>query len=150
MRTIVLDDLDEFEAARHGPQCLIVGDMLRRRIMTVFLPEFGHLPRVTTIDCRQPLVEDLERGSLRVCRRHENREGCKENEHRLEHEAGIYQRASFFPWIMIITIILCMNITGIDLNLLIAFESLLDERHVGRAANRVGLSQPAFSNAISR
>jgi DNA-binding transcriptional LysR family regulator len=43
-----------------------------------------------------------------------------------------------------------MNITGIDLNLLIAFESLLDERHVGRAAHRVGLSQPAFSNAISR
>ena len=43
-----------------------------------------------------------------------------------------------------------MNITGIDLNLLIAFESLLDERHVGRAANRVGLSQPAFSNAIAR
>lgn len=43
-----------------------------------------------------------------------------------------------------------MNITGIDLNLLIAFESLLDERHVGRAASRVGLSQPAFSNAIAR
>lgn len=43
-----------------------------------------------------------------------------------------------------------MNITGIDLNLLIAFESLLDERHVGRAAKRVGLSQPAFSNAIGR
>jgi len=43
-----------------------------------------------------------------------------------------------------------MNITGIDLNLLIAFESLLDERHVGRAAARVGLSQPAFSNAIAR
>lgn len=43
-----------------------------------------------------------------------------------------------------------MNITGIDLNLLIAFESLLDERHVGRAANRIGVSQPALSNAISR
>jgi DNA-binding transcriptional LysR family regulator len=43
-----------------------------------------------------------------------------------------------------------VNITGIDLNLLIVFESLLDERHVGRAANRVGLSQPAFSNAIAR
>jgi DNA-binding transcriptional LysR family regulator len=43
-----------------------------------------------------------------------------------------------------------VNITGIDLNLLIAFEALLDERHVGRAANRVGLSQPAFSNAIAR
>jgi DNA-binding transcriptional LysR family regulator len=49
-----------------------------------------------------------------------------------------------------ITSILDMNITGIDLNLLIAFESLLDERHVGRAATRVGLSQPAFSNAIAR
>ena len=43
-----------------------------------------------------------------------------------------------------------MNIGGIDLNLLIAFESLMDERHVGRAAKRVGLSQPAFSNAIGR
>lgn len=43
-----------------------------------------------------------------------------------------------------------MNINGIDLNLLLAFESLLDERHVSRAAKRVGLSQPAFSNAIGR
>jgi DNA-binding transcriptional LysR family regulator len=44
----------------------------------------------------------------------------------------------------------CVNINGIDLNLLLAFESLADERHVGRAAKRVGLSQPAFSNAIAR
>jgi hypothetical protein len=43
-----------------------------------------------------------------------------------------------------------VNISGIDLNLLLAFEALVDERHVGRAAKRVGLSQPAFSNAISR
>ena len=43
-----------------------------------------------------------------------------------------------------------MNIHGIDLNLLLAFEALVDERHVGRAAKRVGLSQPAFSNAIGR
>lgn len=43
-----------------------------------------------------------------------------------------------------------MNIAGLDLNLLIAFEALFEERHVGRAAGRVGLSQPAFSNAISR
>jgi DNA-binding transcriptional LysR family regulator len=43
-----------------------------------------------------------------------------------------------------------VNINGIDLNLLLAFESLVDERHVGRAAKRVGLSQPAFSNAIAR
>jgi len=49
-----------------------------------------------------------------------------------------------------ISIIQSVNIHGIDLNLLLAFESLMDERHVGRAAKRVGLSQPAFSNAIGR
>ncbi len=43
-----------------------------------------------------------------------------------------------------------MNLSAIDLNLLIAFEALIDERHVGRAARRVGLSQPAFSNALGR
>jgi DNA-binding transcriptional LysR family regulator len=43
-----------------------------------------------------------------------------------------------------------VNIHGIDLNLLLAFEALVEERHVGRAAKRVGLSQPAFSNAIGR
>jgi DNA-binding transcriptional LysR family regulator len=43
-----------------------------------------------------------------------------------------------------------MNISGIDLNLLLAFEALIDERHVGRAAKRIGLSQPAVSNAIGR
>jgi len=43
-----------------------------------------------------------------------------------------------------------VNISGIDLNLLVAFEALIDERHVGRAARQVGLSQPAFSNAIAR
>jgi DNA-binding transcriptional LysR family regulator len=43
-----------------------------------------------------------------------------------------------------------MNINGIDLNLLLAFEALIEERHTGRAAKRVGLSQPAFSNAIGR
>jgi DNA-binding transcriptional LysR family regulator len=51
---------------------------------------------------------------------------------------------------VVIDIIHSMNINGIDLNLLLAFESLVDERHVGRAAKRVGLSQPAFSNAIAR
>ena len=43
-----------------------------------------------------------------------------------------------------------MNISGIDLNLLLAFEALMEERHTGRAAKRIGLSQPAFSNAIGR
>lgn len=43
-----------------------------------------------------------------------------------------------------------MNINGLDLNLLVAFEALLDERHVGHAAKRIGLSQPAFSSALNR
>jgi DNA-binding transcriptional LysR family regulator len=43
-----------------------------------------------------------------------------------------------------------MNIRSLDLNLLLAFEALLDERHVGRAAKRIGLSQPAFSSALNR
>ena len=43
-----------------------------------------------------------------------------------------------------------MNLQAIDLNLLVAFEALMDERHVTRAAKRVGLSQPAMSNALTR
>lgn len=43
-----------------------------------------------------------------------------------------------------------MNLRRIDLNLLVIFDTLMTERHVTRAAERVGLSQPAFSNALSR
>lgn len=43
-----------------------------------------------------------------------------------------------------------MNLQAIDLNLLVAFEALMDERNVTRAARRVGLSQPAMSNALTR
>ena len=39
---------------------------------------------------------------------------------------------------------------ALDLNLLIAFDALMIERHVSRAADRVALSQPAMSNALSR
>jgi DNA-binding transcriptional LysR family regulator len=42
------------------------------------------------------------------------------------------------------------NLAGIDLNLLVAFDALLSERSVTRAAQRLGLSQPAVSNALSR
>lgn len=38
----------------------------------------------------------------------------------------------------------------LDLNLLLLFQALMKERHVGRAAQQVGMSQPAFSNALSR
>lgn len=43
-----------------------------------------------------------------------------------------------------------MNINAFDLNLLPIFEAMMEESNVGRAAARVGLSQPAMSNAIRR
>lgn len=43
-----------------------------------------------------------------------------------------------------------MNLRGVDLNLLVALDALLEERHVSRAALRIGLSQPAMSNALAR
>lgn len=38
----------------------------------------------------------------------------------------------------------------VDLNLLVALAALLEERHVSRAAERIGLSQPATSRALQR
>jgi DNA-binding transcriptional LysR family regulator len=43
-----------------------------------------------------------------------------------------------------------MNLSAIDLNLLIALDALLSEGHVGRAGRKVGLSQPAASHALKR
>lgn len=43
-----------------------------------------------------------------------------------------------------------MNIRSLDLNLLVVLDAMLAERHVTRAAKRVGLSQPAMSNALAR
>ena len=43
-----------------------------------------------------------------------------------------------------------MNSHTFDLNLLVVFDALLNEGSVTRAARRVGLSQPAFSNALAR
>ena len=43
-----------------------------------------------------------------------------------------------------------MDLTRIDLNLLVALDALLAERHVSRAAARVGLSQPGMSSALAR
>jgi DNA-binding transcriptional LysR family regulator len=43
-----------------------------------------------------------------------------------------------------------MRFRGLDLNLLVAFEALLEERSVSRAAERMNLSQPAMSAALSR
>ncbi|GAB4060760.1 LysR family transcriptional regulator [Uliginosibacterium sediminicola] len=43
-----------------------------------------------------------------------------------------------------------MNLRAIDLNLLTVLDALLDEAHVTRAAERLGMSQPAVSNALER
>jgi DNA-binding transcriptional LysR family regulator len=42
------------------------------------------------------------------------------------------------------------HLSGIDLNLLPLLDALLEERHVTRAAKRVGLSQPAASRGLAR
>jgi DNA-binding transcriptional LysR family regulator len=43
-----------------------------------------------------------------------------------------------------------IDLTDIDLNLLVALEALLKEQHVTRAARRLGRSQPAASHALAR
>ncbi|KGT90520.1 LysR family transcriptional regulator [Erwinia typographi] len=43
-----------------------------------------------------------------------------------------------------------MDFHGIDLNLLVAFNALIEERNVTRAASHVGVSQPAMSAALGR
>lgn len=43
-----------------------------------------------------------------------------------------------------------MNLSALDLNLLVALDALLIEANVSRAAKRIGLSQPATSHALQR
>lgn len=43
-----------------------------------------------------------------------------------------------------------INLAAIDLNLLVVFDALMTETHVTRAGERLGLSQPATSNALGR
>jgi len=42
------------------------------------------------------------------------------------------------------------DLGGVDLNLLVVLRALLAERHVTRAAARIGLSQSAASHALAR
>lgn len=49
-----------------------------------------------------------------------------------------------------IPIITTVNLASIDLNLLLVLHAVLEERSVTRAARRLGLSQPAVSNALAR
>jgi DNA-binding transcriptional LysR family regulator len=43
-----------------------------------------------------------------------------------------------------------MDFRGLDLNLLVAFDALMEEQNVTRAAIRASVSQPAMSAALSR
>ena len=43
-----------------------------------------------------------------------------------------------------------MNVKRIDLNLLVYLNTLLKERSVSRAAEKLGITQPAMSNALRR
>lgn len=43
-----------------------------------------------------------------------------------------------------------MNLRSFDLNLLLVFDALMSERSVTAAAAKIGLSQPAMSNALAR
>lgn len=43
-----------------------------------------------------------------------------------------------------------INISAFDLNLLVVFDAVMSECSVSKAANRIGVSQPAVSNALNR
>ncbi len=51
---------------------------------------------------------------------------------------------------MLMTAMNEVDLRRIDLNLLVALEVLLDERHVTNSANRLNLSQPAMSRTLAR
>lgn len=56
----------------------------------------------------------------------------------------------FNKWMVCISYIDGMNISSLNLNLLPVLDALLAERSVSRAGARVGLSQPAVSNALAQ
>lgn len=67
------------------------------------------------------------------------------------HGTGLYEPAVvFFKSMLLIWDIHPMNLASTDLNLLTALEALLAEVSVGRAAERMNLSQPAMSHALKR
>ena len=49
-----------------------------------------------------------------------------------------------------IYIIMSVNLATIDLRLLVVFDAVMGEHSVTRAAQRLGMSQPAMSNALNR
>jgi DNA-binding transcriptional LysR family regulator len=60
------------------------------------------------------------------------------------------QAGSFGQCIVNIGVMREVNLRGLDLNLLVLLDALIEHRHVTRAADAAGLSQPAMSRALSR
>src|SRR5437868_4328809 len=48
------------------------------------------------------------------------------------------------------TAVPAVKLSAIDLNLLVVFDAVMQERSVTRAGDRLGLSQPAISHALTR
>src|SRR5438309_1834358 len=66
-------------------------------------------------------------------------------------DARLYQRRALsMKSIVHMLFIRWMDIRAVDLNLLKAFDALVSQRNVTRAASHIGLSQPAMSHALSR
>src|SRR5499427_357683 len=63
---------------------------------------------------------------------------------------GSRPATSFVQSMLLILYIRRMNLAALDLNLLVALDAFVSEGHVGRAARRIGLSQPAASHALRR
>jgi DNA-binding transcriptional LysR family regulator len=42
------------------------------------------------------------------------------------------------------------NLKSMDLNLLVIFEAIYSNNNISRASERLGMSQPAVSNALAR
>src|SRR5688500_4975014 len=63
---------------------------------------------------------------------------------------GCGEKRSCFQSIVGSWYIHAMNLAALDLNLLVALDALLREASVSRAAERIGLSQPATSHALRR
>ena len=59
-------------------------------------------------------------------------------------------RLTFHKWMVHMRYIRFMNIAALNLNLLPVLDALLAERSVSRAGHRLGLSQPAVSNALGQ
>src|SRR4029077_5938378 len=80
----------------------------------------------------------------------EEDEGLGHGRLRLVMAGPCRARINYSNRLLIRCTICSLNLRALDLNLLVVLDALLDEAHVSRAADRLGLSQPATSAALQR